>query len=262
MTSMKLKIERILTPYNFSDKNDIGRIEFIVIHYFGSLSNAKSVAQYFANAYRGASAHYILDGGDVVYQCVEDGDIAWHCGTSGTYFHPRCRNSNSLAIEVRPQKMDQSRAGHVEDPDWFFDRETMLNLVQFVSYLMKKYNIPIDNVLRHYDVTHKQCPRPFTGDDINKYSRISGNSAWNLFKIDILERNEVREMDGKEIFEKLMEYLNSLPTSDYAKEASRKGIRSKMFTDGDKDGLVDNPRAFLTREQLAVVLNNAGLLDK
>ena len=26
---------------------------------------------------------------------------------------------------------------------------------------MEKYNIPIENVLRHYDVTGKMCPEPF-----------------------------------------------------------------------------------------------------
>jgi len=69
-------------------------------------------------------------------------------------------------------------------------------------------------------------------------------------------------MDGKTISQKLNEFLAEQPTSDYAKESSEKAIKSGLFADGDKDGLVDNPRGILTREQLAVVLNRAGLLDK
>ena len=37
---------------------------------------------------------------------------------------------------------------------------------------MKKYNIPIENVVRHYDVTGKLCPQPF----------VNNNAAWNNFK--------------------------------------------------------------------------------
>lgn len=100
---MGLTIEKLLTTYNFSDRPAGSRkIEYIVIHYYGSLGTAKAVANYFASAYRGASAHYCVDDGDTAYQCVEDEDVAWHCGTSGTYYHPSCRNSNSIGIEVRP----------------------------------------------------------------------------------------------------------------------------------------------------------------
>ena len=35
------------------------------------------------------------------------------------------------------------------------------NTIELTKELMKKYNIPIENVLRHYDVTGKNCPAPF-----------------------------------------------------------------------------------------------------
>ena len=53
--------DSFLTAINFTDKNNESRIEYIVIHYFGSLGTAKSVARYFKNAYRGASAHFEVD---------------------------------------------------------------------------------------------------------------------------------------------------------------------------------------------------------
>ena len=37
---------------------------------------------------------------------------------------------------------------------------------------MQKYNIPIENVIRHYDVTHKNCPAPF----------VENTKAWDNFK--------------------------------------------------------------------------------
>jgi len=174
-------VKKILTKFNFSNKDDTRRIKYIVIHYFGALGTAKSVANYFADAYRGASAHYSLDDGTIVYQSVEDGDIAWHCGTSGTYYHPFCRNSNSLGIEVRPYKIDKTSLDS-GDNDWYFNDATIINLVNFVKSLMKKYNIDANHVIRHYDVTHKYCPRPYMGADINSVYNVSGNAMWAKFK--------------------------------------------------------------------------------
>lgn len=269
---MNLTIEKKITPYNFSDRNDIRRIKYIVIHYFGSLGTAEAVANYFANAYRGASAHYSLDEGSVVYQCVEDEDVAWHCGTSDTYFHADCRNSNSIGIEVRPYKINKARSGFAEDPDWYFTDEIIANLIEFVRYLMQKYNVPANCVIRHYDVTHKYCPRPYMGDDTNTYHKVSGNIMWHQFKTQLVA--EESEEDDMPDFSKMTDTeidvlisrmnkrLTSLPTSDYAKESSEKGIKSGLFADGDKDGLVDNPQGYLRRQELATVLNRAGMLDK
>lgn len=174
-------IVKKLTKINYTKKSNPGRIKYIVIHYFGSLGTAEAVANYFANAYRGASAHYSLDEGTNIYQSVEDGDIAWHCGTSGTYYHRECRNSNSIGIEVRPHKVN-TKSLKAADTDWYFTDKTLERLVEFTKYLMKKYNIPAENVLRHYDVTRKYCPRPFMGNDINTYHKVSGNEMWNRFK--------------------------------------------------------------------------------
>lgn len=66
-------------------------------------------------------------------------------------------------------------------------------------------------------------------------------------------------MTGEQIYKELTKYLESLPTSEWAKTASKAGIKSGAFTDGNKDGLVDTPRCFVTREQLAQVLYNKGL---
>lgn len=176
---MRMRIEKRLTSINFTDKNSTARIKYIVIHYFGSLGTAEAVANYFKTAYRGASAHYSLDEGDVVYQSVEDGDIAWHCGTSGKYYHATCRNSNSLGIEVRPFKKDKTSL-KASDTDWYFTEKTVDNLVEFTKMLMKKYNIPAANVIRHYDVTHKTCPNPFV---VNAAAK----REWDKFKARLVD---------------------------------------------------------------------------
>lgn len=149
-----------ITKINFTDKNDTGRIKYIVIHYFGGLSTAKNLAAYWAREYVGASAHYAVGHEGEIYQIVEDDDVAWHCGTSGTYKHPACRNSNSIGIEMAVKKKDTGTQ-NATDKDWYFTPETVAAAVELTRELMEKYNISAENVIRHYDVTGKICPNPY-----------------------------------------------------------------------------------------------------
>ena len=101
----------------------------------------------------GASAHYIVGHDGKVYQSVEDGDIAWHCGAQ-KYVHPECRNSNSIGIEMAVRKKDSSTL-LASDPDWYFEPATEQAAQELVREKMQEYGIPAENVLRHYDVTGK-----------------------------------------------------------------------------------------------------------
>ena len=40
---------------------------------------------------------------------------------------------------------------------------------------MDKYNVPIENVIRHYDVTGKKCPEPY----------VRSGSKWRAFKDEV-----------------------------------------------------------------------------
>ncbi len=145
------------------------KIEYIVIHYVGAVSSAKANSNYFKSTYRGASAHYFVDESSI-YEVVEDRDVAWHVG-SKFYRHLKCRNGNSIGIEMcccwRNGKVDVSE-GVVE------------RTVELVKELMRRYNIPVENVLRHYDVTGKCCPEVFVfnagrwSDFLNRLSELVG----------------------------------------------------------------------------------------
>ena len=48
---------------------------------------------------------------------------------------------------------------------------------------MKKYNISVDNILRHYDVTEKNCPRPFVENEnlwLNFKARLEDEMVSNI----------------------------------------------------------------------------------
>ena len=158
-----MKINQLLTNTNYNDSNRTS-IKHIVVHYVGATGGAKDNCKYFEWTYRGASAHYFVGHQGEIWQCVLDEDIAWHCGTSGTYYHPYCRNSNAIGIEMCCRVTSSGT--------WYFEKATVDATVELVKYLMDKYNIPASNVVRHYDVTHKSCPRPYVLD----------TSAWNAFK--------------------------------------------------------------------------------
>lgn len=136
-------------------------VSYLVIHYVGATGSAQSNAAYFHTHHAqslGASAHYFVGHaaeGGAVYQSVPEGDTAWHCGAA-TYRHAVCRNANSIGVELCCHR-DSSGA-------WYFDPETIAAAVALCQDLMRRYRIPLSNVLRHYDVTGKVCPAPFVKD--------------------------------------------------------------------------------------------------
>lgn len=141
-------------------------VAYVVMHYTGnSKDTAKANANYFQTSGRNASAHLFVDDSEI-YQSVELRDKAWHCGTSGTYYHSSCRNANSIGIEMC------CTAGNYK-----ISEITKKNAAYLCAYLCKLLGISaseIDTyVLRHYDVTHKVCPAQMAG---------AQNGEWTAFK--------------------------------------------------------------------------------
>ena len=126
-------------------------IQFLVIHY--TANNGDTVQNnldYFSCNAAGASAHYFVDENGYG-QSVKDQDTAWHCGAN-QYKHPDCRNANSIGIELCSKK--DSRG------NYYFMDQTVYNAAALARQLMQTYGIDRAHVLRHYDVTGKQCPAP------------------------------------------------------------------------------------------------------
>ena len=157
-----LKISKNLTTRNYTPMTN-KRIMWIVIHYVGAVSTAFNNTEYFKTTYRGASANYFVDEHSI-WQCVNDTDMAWHVGANKYY--NSCRNNNSIGIEMCVKKDKKG--------NWYFDRETEIKTMQLTKYLMKLYNVPIERVCRHYDVTRKNCGEPYVRDPVAWRSFIEG----------------------------------------------------------------------------------------
>jgi N-acetylmuramoyl-L-alanine amidase CwlA len=176
-------IQKKLTPYNFALMNNKKNL-YIVIHYVGAVSTAKNNVDYYARTKLQASAHYFVDEVSI-WQSVEDKDRAWHCGgglqgVNGHKFYGLCTNSNSIGIEMCCKKTASG--------EWYFEPETVKNTVDLVKMLMKKHNIPIDRVIRHYDVTGKTCPAPYIDE-----------SKWQEFKNIITESEDLTMSQYEEL---------------------------------------------------------------
>lgn len=130
------------------------QIRYLVIHYTGNKGDsAKNNASYYSRTVLQTSAHYFVDETEI-WRSVPDEHIAWHCGRSdGHYVHPECRNANSIGIETcmwdKSGKIRQSSIAHAAG---------------LARTLMTLYKIPVERVLRHYDVTGKLCPAPMVND--------------------------------------------------------------------------------------------------
>lgn len=254
MSNLKIVDDFISVNYN----NTTIKPKYIVIHYFGSVGTAKGIVSWFKNPKAQASAHYVVDEGDIIYHCVKDNNIAWHCGTKKGYKHPECRNSNSIGIEARPCKVN---TGHIvaSDTDWYFDPKVIDNLAWLTKKLMKEYNIPIDHVIRHYDVTGKLCPRPMCGNDINSYYNTTGDYQWQLFKKRLdesyVEEEEDEDMTQDKFNEMMETYINQQaeksPSSWSANE--RNWAETKGYIKGDNYNR-KMYKKFITREEMIVVL--------
>ena len=163
----------LCNPVNYGGLR-AGSVKYIVIHYTaGDGDTDEANAAYFAREDTGkTSAHWFVDD-DSATLSVPEAYVAYHCGAN-YYYHPECRNSNSIGVELSSIK----RGGV-----YAFTEATVTNAVELVAELMRKYNVPLDHVVRHYDVTHKICPAPFCG---------AGLTAWQDFKDRLEEETMTR----------------------------------------------------------------------
>ena len=173
--------ENLANRKNYGSAREAKQIKYIVIHYTGNDGDTdEGNANYFKNSVVSASAHYFVDD-DSITQSVPDNFIAWSVGgtkwkdcatTGGGSMYGLITNANSISVEM----CDTLRNGTVKATE-----QTMANTATLVKSLMKKYNIDINHVYRHFDVTGKHCPAYFMNV-----------SAWAEFKERLKESDTVQ----------------------------------------------------------------------
>lgn len=188
-TTKKLE-SRAINDITAANKSEVPRsrgsnpIQYIVCHYLG-VPNADNPYLYGG----GYGGHYNIKRDGSIYKAADPKTaVVWHCGgglqgSGGHTFYGKCTNYNSIGIECGVCYTDTSaKEGDGDSDKWYFTEATQESLVWLVSKLMDEYSIPIDRVIRHYDVTGKICPNPYV-----RNNGLNGNWTWDEFKVNLAQ---------------------------------------------------------------------------
>ena len=192
-------------------------VQYIVMHYTANNGDtAKNNCDYYHRVGGlQASAHYFVDEHGVM-QSVREGDTAWHCGARA-YWHPECRNANSIGIEMCSRK----RA----DGSYYIKPETVANAAALAKDIMQRYGLDTDHVLRHYDVTGKRCPMPWVDDP----------AQWAAFK-DMLTPKNTTTVEEDDDMATRYNSVSELP--EWAQEEAQRLVDRGALL-GDEHGNLD-----------------------
>lgn len=145
-------------------------IKGVVVHYTG---NPGTTAQQNYGYFEGlavsgetkASSHFIIGLSGEIIQCVPLDEIAYASNE---------RNIDTISIECC-----------INNEEGRFTEETYNSLIELVAWLVGEYELELDDVIRHYDVTEKNCPKYF----------VEHPSAWDDFKLDVQKYIEVNGVE-------------------------------------------------------------------
>ena len=136
--------------------------KWLVIHFTANDGDkATNNGNYFKNNVVKASAHYFVDD-DTIVQSVEEDFVAYAVGgkklkgTKGAKHYGVCTNYNSISMEL---------CDTVKDGKYNLSSKTRKNAVELARDIVKRHGIKESNVIRHYDVTGKNCPAYFVSDE-------------------------------------------------------------------------------------------------
>ena len=165
----KLSIETKLLDVNPYSRPGIAlkKVKGVVVHYtanpgtnaldnrnyFNSLSKANKGKTKAQSTY--ASSHFIVGLDGEIVQCIPTNEISYASND---------RNNDTISIECCHP-----------DATGKFNQQTYDSLVELTAYLMGRFQLTTDDVIRHYDVTGKKCPLYY----------VEHEDAWQQFLTDV-----------------------------------------------------------------------------
>lgn len=153
-----------LTPNPYSrPQKPLTEVKGIVVHYVANpCSTARENRNYFESLKdqtrtdgTSASSHFVIGLEGEVVQCIPLEEVSYASNH---------RNSDTISIECC----------HPDETGKFYD-STYQSLVELTAYLCLEFDLKPDAVIRHYDVTGKNCPKYF----------VEHEDAWKAFLNDI-----------------------------------------------------------------------------
>ena len=131
-------------------------VEDIVIHYVGNPGTTeKQNRGWYENPESSVSSHFVVGLEGEIIQCLPLDEKS-----SATNW----RNKDTISIEVC----------HPDETGKFNDA-TYASVVKLTAWLLEECGLDESHIIRHYDVTGKECPRYF----------VQHEDAWAQFKADV-----------------------------------------------------------------------------
>lgn len=150
--------KQLLPPNDYSRPGTpVKEVNAIVVHYVGNPgTSAAANRSYFQNLATThetyASSNFLVGLEGEIIQCVPVNEVAYCSGE---------RNDDTVSIEVC----------HPDDTGEFSE-ESMASLVKLTAWLCDAFHLDAEDVIRHYDVTGKECPRYY----------VQHPEAWEAFR--------------------------------------------------------------------------------
>lgn len=161
-------VKQVLLPVNDYSRpgTALEEINNIVVHYVGNPgTTAAQNRSYFSRlADSGetlASSNFLIGMEGEILECVPINEVAY-CSN--------WRNEDTISIEC----CHPGESGE-------FTNDTYDSLVRLTSWLCNELGLDSSDVIRHYDVTGKECPKYY----------VEHESAWEVFKSDVQEALDV-----------------------------------------------------------------------
>lgn len=154
-------------------------VRYIPIHNTGNKGRDTAYANanyFFNNKERYAGAHFIIDLEGIIYQSGRLSDACYSVGgnkysdcsaTGGGAYFGKCNNYNQVSIEL---------AGIVDNKPTAKQIAATKAVIEYIQ----KYCKNAKNIIRHFDVTGKDCPQRYSGKENAK--------SWAEFKNKIKSR--------------------------------------------------------------------------
>lgn len=155
-------IEDFIEPNEYSRPQELLLgVSSLFVHY---TANADTTARQNRSYFQGlavshetsASAHFIIGYDGEIIQCIPFDEIAYAV---------KGRNYDSISIECC----------YLDESGKFTDA-TYKSLIELLAWLMGRYDLTVEDVLRHYDEGGKNCPKYY----------VENEQAWNILINDLI----------------------------------------------------------------------------
>ena len=134
--------------------------------------NLSQVPQHNANSHEYFAVHYLGVNGENPY--LYGGGYGGHFYVSKTGEVPDARNGNTIGVECATFT---ASGRNDDDETWYFTEATQEAAAKLAACVAMEYGIPLDHILRHGDITTKNCPSPLKRDQ-----GLGSNWTWAQFK--------------------------------------------------------------------------------